>query len=145
MAAGTPYVVYVENAESAPFIIENVYVGYTSGSNVTKGDAKFQGTFAPIAAGAMTGNYGLTPSGKIMKAGAGASLKGYRAYFTDISAPSTGGVKMIVIDEEGGETDLGIVKMADEKAGDVYTLAGQKVQKGRKGIYIVNGKKVVIK
>ena len=89
-------------------------------------------------------SYGLTPGGKIMKAGSGASLKGYRAYFTGISAPSTG-VKMIVIDEEGGETDLGIVKMVDEKANDVYTLAGQKVQKGRKGIYIVNGKKVVIK
>lgn len=90
-----------------------------------------------------SGSYGLTPSGQIRKAGSGASLKGYRAYFTGISAPS--GVKMIVIDEEGGETDLGIVKMVDEKANDVYTLAGQKVQKGRKGIYIVNGKKVVIK
>lgn len=103
----------------------------------------FQGTYAPIEGAMPDGSYGLTPSGQIRKAGSGASLKGYRAYFTGISAPS--GVKMIVIDEEGGETDLGIVKMVDEKANDVYTLAGQKVQKGRKGIYIVNGKKVVIK
>ena len=143
--ANTPLVVYAPNASGSQsnFVANSASVTYSSNPSATAGDATFQGTYAPIAKGAMTGNYGLTPSGKIMKAGSGASLKGYRAYFTGISAPS--GVKMIVIDEEGGETDLGIVKMVDEKANDVYTLAGQKVQKGRKGIYIVNGKKVVIK
>ena len=80
-----------------------------------------------------------------MKAGTGAAIKGYRAYFTGISAPATGAHISIVIDDEGGTTDLGFVKMVDPEAENVYTLSGQKVKKGSKGIYIVNGRKVVIK
>ena len=32
-----------------------------------------------------------------------------------------------------------------ENRGPVYNLAGQRVQKAQKGIYIVNGKKVAVK
>lgn len=145
--AGTPYLVYVENAASSNFIAENVNVGYApnGASTVAKSTAKFKGTFAPVAAGDFTGDmYGVTSDGHIRPGdGVNAKLKGYRAYFTGVSAP-VNGVKMMIL-EGDDETDLGFVKMVDENAKDVYTLTGQKVQKGRKGIYIVNGKKVVIK
>ena len=92
-------------------------------------------------------SYGLTTAGQIRKAGSGASIKGFRGYFTGISAPSSGDARITIVfeDEEGTTTDLGFVKMVDPEAEHVYTLSGQKVQKGKKGIYIVNGRKVVIK
>lgn len=67
----------------------------------------------------------------------GATLKGFRAYFE-----KTSGARGFVIDF-GGET--GIVDINDNvKANKViYNLAGQRVSKAEKGIYIINGKKVL--
>lgn len=149
-----PYLVYVETANSPAngFVIEStlVYNNAARSTNPSGTTAVFQGTYSTKTYNALTDEespwYGVTPSGKVMKAGSEASVKGYRAYFTGISAPADGARISIVIDDEEGETtDLGFVKMVDENAKDIYTLSGQRVQKGRKGIYIVNGRKVVIK
>ncbi len=44
------------------------------------------------------------------------------------------------------ETSTGITSLfQDEKNAVIYNIAGQRVQKAQKGLYIVNGKKVVIK
>ncbi len=102
----------------------------------------FQGTYAPKAAGSITGNYGVTSDGRIAKAGSGASLKGYRAYFTGVPAGSE--IKGFVIDGEDA-TDIGLVQMVEGSDKPVYNMSGQKVQKAQRGIYIINGKKVVIK
>ena len=144
----TPYLIYAENAndvdkdkiylKSASITISN----YSSANmTVTKNNASFIGTLDPKAKGTLEGYYGVTGDGHIAKGGSGAFMRGYRAYFSLPEAE----VHSLVFDGEGGETDLGFVKIVDENAKDVYTLTGQKVQKGRKGIYIVNGKKVVIK
>lgn len=144
----TPYLVYAENADKVD--ANKIYLksasintsNYSSANmTVTKNIASFIGTLDPKAKGTLEGYYGVTGDGHIAKGGSGAFMRGYRAYF---SLPDAG-VHSLVFDDEGGETDLGFVKMVDENAKDVYTLTGQKVQKGRKGIYIVNGKKVVIK
>ena len=157
LGANSPCLVYVENAQdnSAGILLTGVYVFQAStatpGSNTPTGTtATFRGTYVTKtyneATDVETPWYGVTPSGKVMKAGAGANIKGYRAYFTGISAPSTPGARITIVFEDGGETtDLGFVKMVDPEAQDVYTLSGQKVKKGSKGIYIVNGRKVVIK
>ena len=153
MFANTPYLVYTTDAKSPGFDgfhFENIDVTYSynpryviSGSNI------FQGTYITKTYNALTDEaspwYGVTPAGKVMKAGTGAAVKGYRAYFTGIEPPTPGARINIVIEDDGGTTDLGFVKMVDPEAKEVYNLQGQKVQKGRKGMYIVNGRKVVIK
>jgi len=140
----TPYIVYVENPVSHPsgvlFETTSVY-GTTPGKPVSNG-VTFQGTYAPKAAGSITGNYGVTSDGRIAKAGSGASLKGYRAYFTGVPAGSE--IKGFVIDGEDA-TDIGLVQMVEGSDKPVYNMSGQKVQKAQRGIYIINGKKVVIK
>ena len=139
----TPYIVYVENAVSHPsgVLLETTSVyGTTPGKPVSNG-VTFQGTYAPKAAGTLTGNYGVTSAGTIAKAGEGASIKGYRAYFTGVPA---GFVKGFVIDGEDA-TDIGLVQMVEGSDKPVYNMSGQKVQKAQRGIYIINGKKVVIK
>ncbi len=152
-SVSTPYLVYAQDVsgiDSDNILLKSITITSTNWTSAnreqTKNDATFQGTWSTKAYTDGDNWYGVTPSGRVMKAGSGASVKGYRAYLTGISAPTSGARISIVIDEgEGETTDLGFVKLVDENAKDIYTLSGQKVQKGRKGIYIVNGRKVVIK
>ena len=147
---GKPYIVYVQEAAThtnGVVVTASYAYGTTSASNKTVDGttATFTSTYAKL--NSMPANsYGLTTAGQIRKAGSGASIKGFRGYFTGVSAP-TGEARISIVleDEEGTTTDLGFVKMVDPKAEHIYTLSGQKVQKGKKGIYIVNGRKVVIK
>lgn len=146
ISANTPYLVYAENAVEHPEGIElnsNISISYTnSGTVATAGDAKFTGTFAPMSAGTLTGKYGVTNAGGIAKGGALATMKGYRAY---LELPEGATARILIIDNNGETTDLGFVKLVDQEAKAVYNLSGQRVEKGRKGLYIVNGKKVVVK
>ena len=147
MATTTPFIVYAPNAESHPdgVYLQNVSAGsYNWGHaniNQTKGDVTFKGTFAPIAAPGMEGKYGVTSDGRIAKGSSNASIKAYHAYF-EVSAGS--GIKGFVIDGEDA-TDIGLVQMVEGSDKPVYNMSGQKVQKAQRGIYIINGKKVVIK
>ena len=144
--ANVPYLVYVENAGSVAFVLENTNVGYKTPGKTSQSSAIFQGTYETKHYQDNDDWYGVTSGGQIMKAGTGAYVKGYRAYFTGVSAPSTTGARIsLVIEDDGETTDLGFVRMVDPEAKDIFTLSGQKVEKARKGIYIVNGRKVVIK
>lgn len=136
--AGYPYLVYVENAPAQEDIkLQSVSV--VTAKADTYGGVTFQSSYAPIAAGDLTGNYGVTSDGEIRKAGSGASLNGFRAYFTDVPASAR-----IFIDGEA--TGIGRITADGElQMENVYNLNGQKVQNAQKGLYIVNGKKVVIK
>ena len=140
-SSNTPYLVNVQNAASTNFVIENVHIGYTSPGKAGNGGATFQGTYAPID---MEGKYGVTGKGTIQKGGAGSNMPGYRAYFTGVSAPADGARPTIVFSEEEMPTGIGAVQLL-ENTKDVYNLNGQKVAQTRKGIYIVNGRKIVVK
>ncbi len=48
-------------------------------------------------------------------------------------------------DLEGGSTSIEAVKKEQKMNGEYYNLAGQRVAQPTKGLYIVNGKKVIIK
>lgn len=64
-------------------------------------------------------------------------LVGFKAY---IEQPAE--VNALVFDF-GGETAVKSVVTEEQNANAIYNLAGQRVQKTQKGIFIVNGKKVV--
>lgn len=149
MAPSTPYLVYAPNAESHPdgVYLQSVSAGsyyWNKSTAVTKDDATFKGTFKPIAAPDMEGKYGITDEGKLAKGTNEASIKAYHAYLE-----VAGGAELSRISIEGFEsgelTDLNFVKLVDANAKAIYTLSGQKVEKAKKGIYIVNGKKIVVR
>ena len=74
------------------------------------------------------------------KAGSHTTLAAHRAY---IPAATAAGIKSFAI--SFGDTDaIGAVKAINDNA-DIYNLAGQRVNKLTKGIYVVNGKKVLVK
>lgn len=147
--AGYPYIVYVETAaiHADGVKLQNVEITKTTAQYDQSSGAYFRGTYAPIAAGGWTKNaetdviYGVTAAGKIAKAGASASMKGFRAYF-DLPAGAT--ARLAIYDDATGITTILDAKELNND-GKVYNLNGQRVENAHKGLYIVNGKKVVVK
>ena len=144
LTASYPYVVYVPEAITEPMKLQNITIsssdnyGYYRESN----DVKFQGSYAPIAAGEWGASgvvYGVTSDGHIRKAGASASMKGFRAYF---DVPSGTEVKALVFDGDEA-TAIEMVNGQSSMVNEIYNVAGQRVQKMQKGINIVNGKKIM--
>ena len=140
LAAATPYIVYAENGING-LTFQNVTIESNEASKVEQGAATFQGSYVKMAAGTMTDKYGVTPAGKIQKAGSGASMKAFRAYFEGI----TQGAKLVFNGEIIGEaTGIDTIENAAQ-TGELYDLQGRRVMNAQKGLYIQNGKKVVMK
>ena len=150
LATTTPFLVNAPNAESHPdgVYLQNVSAGsYNWGhSNIsqTKGDITFKGTFQPIAAPGMEGKYGITDTGSVAKGGSGAIIKAYRAYLE--VANGADARLTIVINDDGQTTAIGgLMNQLTGRSEQVYNLNGQRVEKATKGLYIIGGRKVIVK
>ena len=146
LQAGVPYIVYVAEAFSEK-TLTNVTITDETAATVEFGGAILRGTYAPVAAGEWTKNldndviYGVTPAGKIAKAGASASIKGFRAYF---DLPAGAEVKAMLFD---GDDATAIQRIDLDGAEDevIYDLNGRRVNSNASGVLIINGKKVLKK
>ena len=137
--AGVPYLVKpTSNVENPTF--DGVTVEKTEGETIGTGDYKFVAqiynkpfeTYGTVAY--------LSTDGSIKKLTSG-GLKGLRAYF--IIPAESPGARIAFIDE-GTTTGIAEMKeMRNEKNENVYDLSGRRVKALNKGIYVVNGKKIV--
>ena len=144
LVAGQPYVVYVATGFASKKLTNVALVAEAGMAEDDVDNVKFRGTFAPIAAGGFTADgqaYGLTPEARIAPLGDGASSKGFRAYF-DI--PASAPVKALVFDG-GIATGVRTIRMTADEAHDIFDLGGRKLSETRKGVNIINGKKVLVK
>lgn len=99
-------------------------------------DDGFVGVYAKTPA---KGKYGINAAGKLQKGGEGAYVNAFHAY---LNVPEVLGVAF------NGSTPTAINGVAADKVADtaVYDLSGRRVYgKLQKGLYIMNGKKVVVK
>ena len=143
LEAGKPYIVYVESAINDAIILSNTTVSSATASSTVQSSATFQGTYAPMAAGTMTGLYGVTSEAKIAKGTASAHMKGFRAYF---ELPEGASARIAFFDEDGTVTYIGGVSVDELTNGTVYNMQGQRITSPNKnGLYIINGKKTVVK
>ena len=100
----------------------------------------FTGIYEPTAID--EGDLFVATGNKLAPADAsGNKLKGFRAYF-DVTGSGARATSFVVDDMTTGI--IGVDGTVIEN-GKIYNLNGQKVQNAQKGLYIVNGKKVVIK
>ena len=144
LVAGQPYVVYVATGFASKELTNVALVAEAGMAEDDVDNVKFRGTFASIDAGGFTADglaYGLTPEARIAKLGDGASSKGFRAYF-DI--PAGAPVKALVFDG-GIATGVRTIRMTADEAHDIFDLGGRKLSETRKGVNIINGKKVLVK
>ena len=149
LAASYPYVVYVPAAITEDIELTDITIASlaTEGWYTSFNSAYFRGTYVRIAAGGWTKNagddklYGVTAAGKIAKIGDAATSKGFRGYF-DLPAGAT--ARLSFFDETTGITTVMDAKELNNDS-KVYNLNGQRVENAHKGLYIVNGRKVVVK
>ena len=108
----------------------------------------FVGTYVAIAkeenkikAGDLT-----VGASQLNKAKAAKAMKAFRAFFRCVLPAEEALNARITVNIDGQETDaITAVEIFKTMTEGIYNLQGQKVNKAQKGVYIVNGKKVVIK
>ena len=137
--AGMPYLVKpdadVENPTFEGVIVEN-----TEGEKVGAGAYKFaaqiynkslptDGTIAYLSTG-----------GKVKKLTSG-GIKGLRAYF--IIPAGVSGARIAFLGDDDETTGISEMKQQNREEQVIYDLNGRRVKTMNKGIYVVNGKKIV--
>ena len=79
-------------------------------------------------------------------AAANVTVKRTAAYLQFPTAAAAAGAKIYIQEEDGTYTAINGVEADGTIEGEgIYNLSGQRVNKAQKGIYIVNGKKVLVK
>ena len=142
--AGKPYLVKPTQDLSSPVTLFDVDLTATNGKTVTFGDYSFKGTFVSKSFDASerssvrfvgSGNKLLTPNDD-------SSMKALRCYFV---VPAESAARSFTIDGMDDST-TSISGMSEATTTNyIYDLSGRQVVNPVKGLYIVNGRKVVIK
>lgn len=143
-----PFLVYLPNeVNEIAFSSRTIQVD-ESAATTTAGDWTFCGSYAPSIS--MEGKWGVVNDGsKVRKGGAGSTLKSTRAYFEYNGTASVNEMRIII---DGEETTITEIDGNPVGNFDIYNLQGMIVRKNantldglNKGIYIVNGKKYIVK
>ena len=110
----------------------------------TSGDAKLGS--AASATGFFVTASAATDAGFCLKYPSGNSyLNGQNGYVKSWSANDAGSTFLVEVYEVPGDPDSVECIEAAQKSALIYDLTGRRVEKAEKGIYIVGGKKVIIK
>lgn len=139
--ANVPFIT-VKAAENKEFTFNN-NLKYIEATPASFPDA-FKGVYAPQSA---KGLYGINADGNLQIGGTNAKIYAFHAYY---EAPA-GQAAPAKISFEGEATGINSVAAATVANGAVYDLSGRRVAEKLagaslvKGIYVVNGKKVVVK
>lgn len=148
MQANTPYLFFAPQAIASGKVLENKNVVEGVATSVTKEGYTFCGTYTLTD---MQGKYGVANVDgvqKIMRGAAGSSLAGTRAYFTTTNTKANG---MRINLGNNGITGINQINAENiQNAAAVYNLQGVKVSNHGTtnlpaGIYIMQGKKVIVK
>ena len=138
MNANEPYMIKVASAFDAAAISGAI----VSGTPVkTVGTVTFQGVYE--AGNIPAGAYFVNNNTLYQAVDATNTIDPFRAYFTTTSnAPL---LSFVIDGETTGISEKVIVNSEKLATAPVYNLAGQRVAQPTKGLYIVNGRKVVLK
>ena len=146
--AGKPYLVKPYERIENP-ILENVTLSSTPSQNVEAGDYSFNGIYSPtnIYTDEKTRLFLKTDGNLYYPSDESVGrLKGMRAYF--VVPEGSSGVKVKIDDELSTMIEVVPGEMIPVES-DIYTISGQHVGRSLEGlpqgIYIVNGKKLLIK
>lgn len=148
MTANEPYLIKVANAFSSA-TISGVNILEGTPSKTTISGVDFIGSYEattdiPYSDGSNS-YYFIYNNALYQTAESGThdTMKGTRAYFKVPGTTAARQLSFSIDDETTGIHDA--VKREDEKGSGVYDLQGRRVAQPTKGLYILNGKKVVIK
>lgn len=130
------------NSNKSEIELSNVAVAAASVIDAKADEASLKGTYEAIDITNAEKNYVLSNNTIYPVGTAGATINPYRAYI-QLAQPTESRLSFFVDDEE--VTGIEGIQMEKVAKGTVYNLNGQRVEKAKKGLYIKNGKKVVVK
>lgn len=142
--AGVPYLVMPKTGDIVNPTFKNVTISVTTPIEKGNDEYKFVGTYSPktIFDKDFGKIWGVTAEGKLVKINANTTMKGLRAYF--VFPTNTPAAKL---NFDGETTGINNIETNATVNGKVYNLNGQYVGNSlnglKKGIYVVNGKKVI--
>lgn len=142
--AGVPYLVMPTTGNIVNPTFKSVTITEISAKKAGNDEYKFVGTYSPktINKGEFGKIWGVTAEGKLAKINEGTTMKGLRAYF--VFPTNTAAAKL---NFDGETTGINNIETEATVNGKVYNLNGQYVGNSlnglKKGIYVVNGKKVI--
>lgn len=142
--AGVPYLVMPTTGDIVNPTFKNVTISVTTPIEAGNDEYKFVGTYSPkkINEDEFGKIWGVTAEGKLAKIKANTTMKGLRAYFVFLT--NTAAAKL---NFDGETTGINNIETNATVNGKVYNLNGQYVGNSlnglKKGIYVVNGKKVI--
>jgi hypothetical protein len=142
---------YLVNAMNAPanangIVVENLQISSTSANYDYRNGVTFQGTYAPLAAGEMTGKYTINADTMLVKGDEATTLQGYRGYFM-LAETITTTPKLTFHNADGTPTVVITTPKAEALVRQgFFNLKGQRVETMKKGnLYIIDGKKKLAK
>ena len=144
MMAGVPYLVK-PNEDIVDPVFSDVTLSATAPAFVDRGgDYYFVGTYSPKELETDKTELFLTTAGRLAypQNEGSSQIKGMRAYF---KIPE--GAEAMTLTIEGDSDSMGIYAIENGqliRSNEVYDLQGRKVKQPTKGVYIVNGKKIII-
>ena len=143
LEANTPYAVFVQGDQKLEKF-ENKTVEEATDLTVADSEYSFVGTYRAYEAGESPIADGDLIAGvdEFEKANGGNKIRAYRAYMKKVGT-SEASVAFVFDDQltDGIEA----TQLLEQMSGEAYNLNGQKVNRAQRGVYIINGKKVVVK
>ena len=118
--------------------INNVTIATGTPEKTINGTFKLVGTYS--ARDIPSGCY-FVSNNNLYKSTGNSHIKPFRAYFTGVPA----GARIMFWDDEDVTAVTDVRRDVNDVKGEYYDLQGRKVANPTKGLYIVNGKKVIIR
>lgn len=139
MVANTPYFVKTTAAISDPIVFTDVTVSNAGAGTVTCNGMTLHGNYT--AELSMENKYGVSDNA-IKYGTTGATLKAFSAYIDGAYSSGAREFSIMINDDVTGISTMQRETMGNDA---YYNLSGQRITQPTKGLYIVNGKKVIIK
>ena len=152
IAAGTPFIIkWAKDTSITDPVFEGVTIKAKASTEAIFDGIKFVGTYAPFEITAENKNNILYigSANKIGHSANARTLRSFRAHF-ELTNPSAAPVRTVVVDYGEEEIVTEIISMEDGRSqmedDSWYTLSGIRLdgKPTEKGIYLFNGKKVVV-
>ena len=146
IVAGNPYLVKATAADAKIAATDVEMPGESvQESSITKDGytVSFVGTYEGESLTSANRNAWVVSQNQLWNVDSNVTVGAYRAYFT-VTGTGTSVKALVFGDEETGINNLNVDDDLNKNE-VIYNLAGQRVQKAQKGLYIQNGRKVVVK
>lgn len=151
LAAGTPYIVRLPDDGALEEIIDPLFEGAKISKDlhdVAVTGGTFKGTYARVNWAAGTKDVLFLQNNKFYYPESAAWVNAFRGYIQlSQPVPTASGAKIVIDFGDEKATGISATDVEEVKNGAWYTLQGLQIdgKSAKKGVYIVNGKKVFIK